>query len=264
MRLKTRIMWICLWLLISPYMATIKGQEEVVKLKLTGKVTSETGQALSGVEILTNLTARSKTDENGQYTLQVFDNWRIDNFTCCTVTFYLPGYQSTTRAVNLGTHRLDVELKTENMWNPQRCTSSMARDRVGWSMKLLAPNGALIKKEDYGNAHLAIKIGLRTQSDHEWITLFIAPMNVGGIIGKARLLSSTEIQERDMVGQIGRDYRGRDKQERRWRQAGFGNETISYEGVSDETAVNFDKIIDSMCIDRKKMMPPGDLNDIYK
>jgi hypothetical protein len=258
---KKRILGLIFFMLIC-WTLTINGQT-AVKMVITGRVISEMLQPLSGVDVIANQPGiMGKTNADGQYVLQVFERSNLNNATCCTVSFRLNGYQSITRAVDLGSQRLDVVLLAENKWAPERCTPSMSRARVGWTMKLLAPKGAIIEEKDDGNAHLYFRIGIGAEDNRDWITMFFAPLNVGCVIDNKRLHSSNYL-ERDVLLPGGCDFHGRDSNGKKWRNTGFGNESITYENVSDKTAVYFDKIIDSMCIDVEKTRPSGIL-DHYK
>jgi hypothetical protein len=254
-----------LFLFFLVWQTVITNGQRAVTLEITGKVISAAGNPLSGVDVLANKPGiMGKTGADGQYVLQVFEGSNITNLTCCTVSFHLNGYQRVTRAVDLGSHQLDIVLPLENKWAPERCTPSMALHRVGWSMKLLAPKEAIIEENYYGNGHHAFKIGFGPEGNRDWITLFFAPLNVGISIDKQHLISSINFRERDMLSLDGIDYRGQYSNGKKWRKTGFSNESITYENVSDKTADYFDAIIDSMCIDPKRAMPLGSLDNYKK
>jgi hypothetical protein len=132
----------------------------------------------------------------------------------------------------------------------------MAKERVGFTMKLLPPKRAVVKIMNSGNAHIFIQIRIGPKKNHEEIVIGTSPMWGGGEPpSKERVSSSSDVLARDMFFLGGVDYSGRDPKGNRWREISIGGESIYYQDISEKTAAYFDQIINSMCIDTTNAPP---------
>jgi hypothetical protein len=223
---------------------------------IAGRVTSEAGEPLAGVRVEWEAARVDPTNADGFYFSRDRYSTMIDDTSCCVIRFSLPGYKSLTKAVNIDDHRLDVVLQSgDNKWSPSVCKSSPEDNkRIGYAMRLLVPDGTLVEeKGDVDTAIRAIYFGadiiFRPEKKRESMIVGSGPLWGGKWPDKHLLISSSVMEERfDSVG-YRFDYRGLDKEGKRWRYTGWFGETIEYEKVSDQAADFFDSLIDNMCWD---------------
>ena len=121
-------------------------------------------------------------------------------------------------------------------------------------MKLLIPEGTLVEEiMDDDTFHRIIYFGtdivFRPEKKRESMSVNSGAMWASIWPNKRLLLSSSAMQERFHPDRYEFDYRGSDKEGRRWRYTGWVSEAIEYEKVSDQAADFFDSIIDNMCWD---------------
>jgi hypothetical protein len=217
---------------------------------LTGRVTSEKGEPLAEVKVEWEAGASGITDSAGRYTLQFQPRITINDAFCCRIRFRLAGFKALTKAVDISTQTLDAILQSgDSKWTPSICKpSAESHGRIGHKMKILIPKGTLIKRNPCDDA-CTWKIFYGPKKNQEIMGIGSGAMWGAMWAPKKFLISSSVTQERYRLDGYAFDYRGFDKEGRRWRFTGWFNETIEYSNASDRAAKFFDSIIDNMCWD---------------
>ena len=217
---------------------------------LAGRVTSEKGEPLAGVAVEWEAGTSRTTDSDGRYILQFQTRTKIDDAFCCRIRFRLPGFKALTKAVDISTQTLDIILQSgDSDWAPSICKSSTENQgRIGGKMKLLIPKDTLVKRNPCDDA-CTQEIFYGSEKNQEIMRIGSGPLWGAIWAPKKFLISSSVTQERYRLDGNAFDYRGLDKEGRRWRFTGWIGETIEYSNVSDQAAKFFDSIIDNMCWD---------------
>jgi len=228
--------------------------------KLEGKVISDIGNPLSGVQVDSCGPSVVRTDIHGRYSIELFS--KPNNG--CTVRFRSPGFKTITKVIFGELTQLDVIMQPgDNSWRLGICGASDDHARAGWHMKVLIPQNACIIRGfdvDYHYINIYFKSGNVLES----MRLGTGPLWGGGSPSIHLLLSAKEIQERELVAknQTGIDFRFLDRDGGRWRETGFFSESILYSNVSEQAAAFFDSIIDTMCWDANPVIDKPSLDPL--
>lgn len=230
--------------------------------QLTGQVTAESGDPLSGATVCVTSWSCSTTDSQGFFKVETNKwPWRgIVHFSCA-------GFQPATKVIENPATSVNVKLQKGNagQWNLSPCPPDR-KDRlgkkgqyIGGMLKVFVPKGTKIIDKGMDVDYWTIYVGYGPKANREWLQIGGGPSWSNGFPNAITLQSLTEISERDLVQKTdssstekfpmidGVDIRGQRKNERRYRLTGQAFQTINYDGVSNGAACFFDSIIDTLC-----------------
>ncbi len=211
--------------------------------QLSGSVKSSSGQPLAHVYIFPDrsLVHIAETDDQGKFFVSRFE--RI-------IAFRHAGSRPLTKIVDPSITKLDVVLEdaAASQWSLPRCTEDDKRKRVGFTLRLRVPKDAIARKGgdvDYES----FAIGYGPKSKRVWLSGISGPYGSLGIPPYAWILNGTEFSERSYKAGAaeGADMRGRLGDGTYWRYVGRLGESVEYDGLTQEQAASFDRIIDGAC-----------------
>lgn len=212
-----------------------------------GVVKTASGKPLAGVSVWAVSWNPTETGNDGRFTL-AGDFTRFSWDPARVIHFSKAGYKPVTRFFDSESAHLDVTMEEgeHTLWIPRNCATSPSK--VGYRMKFDVPKKVAIRRGkdvDYST----IAIAYASKKGREWMQIGSGANWSTGLPMKDRFTNAATWEERDLKcgPSIGVDIRGRGKDGKRWRFTGNAFETVTYDGISEEAAVFFDRIIESMC-----------------
>jgi hypothetical protein len=174
--------------------------------------------------------------------------------------FFKDGLAPASRVIGPGQHDVRVVMDDDapSRWVLPPCpTHKEHGKRIGWPYEFLIPKHTHLQRRfrtDY-----VVSYSVVDRSGTRALVFWTGPA-VGGLEADDDwLVAAANFTERS-VGNgsrfAGQDFRGTDRDGKRWRWTGLSGYNVArYRGVSDETAAVFDRIVDSACAARDD---PGD------
>jgi hypothetical protein len=208
---------------------------------LVGVVVSEQGTAVPGVKIFA--WHDDTTDAQGRFDLPS----RPDKDEI--LYFDKDGFRPTAVIIKSGTETLRVVLEDDNKttWLVPECKPTDTNSSpTGYEVKFLIPKHAQVRKiQDIDYQEYFVRFEKKIKP----LELWWRPLVVGST--ESLILRSASFEERSIrrkSGEIaGDDMRGITQDGKFWRTANFPESSATYEGVSKDVALAYDRIIDSAC-----------------
>ena len=214
--------------------------------KLSGRVSTLSGEPVKGAYVASKASccpiknSETKTDEEGRFELS--DPGAV-------VYVQKEGFHPFSHLLIPGEKRIEVVLRNTSVADRRTALCPAGKEpgrRVGSSFRFLLPKNAKVKKGyDLDHAHW------RVYAPNEKVPLVI--LSGSSVIrhphfGNAEwLVRSSSFQERWNRG--GHDIRGEFKTGKEWRHLAMPwDEAAYYNGVSEQAADYYDRIMDSVCL----------------
>ena len=186
------------------------------------------------------------TDSGGRFTLPVVARGALKVVDAQrTARFTLAGYRPVTRVLQADTESEIVLQKDDSLaWAPSRC-SAVTDMLMGDVMGFKLPAGTAVSRtEDIDYSSVVVQAG------NDSVRLAWGAFWSWGVPGPYFFSEISNLQERSLVlapDVTVAEYKGTRTDGTRFRYIGMFGETISYDGVSRDSADYFDRIIDSIC-----------------
>ena len=227
---------------------------------LTGTVTSEKGQPIPKVKVLTYAPLEKRTeflgmnmtmqryevlsDEKGFFRLP--DHGRV-------VYFMHPERRPVTKILPISatTAQVVMEDAAATLWRVPQCKAGADGARTGIAFKVLAPDSVQVKKGV--RFDLDVYYYGYQMPDGQFEVMVNWQDSTSSHPSEGALLNAREFTERMWVSgkRLGYDVRGERSDGKLWRFVSYRWGAISYQGNSREAAKVFDKMIDGMCFDEE-------------
>jgi hypothetical protein len=210
---------------------------------LCGVVVSENGTPIEGVKIFA--WQDTTTSAEGRFN---FTNLPSKG---SVVYFQKEGFRPKTLVVRPPTSEMKVVLEDDSKtaWLIPVCSAKDSSHKGSWLEFYWPKNAKTRRIKDIDYAEVVISVTKDSRPLQIWYGLHVSP---GQTVTKLTLNSASS-EERSIHRQsgqiIGHDQRGKTQDGRMWRSADFFGMSASaiYEGVSEEDAAAYDRIIDSVC-----------------
>jgi hypothetical protein len=258
-----KYMKVCIFILFA--VAPLFSQTEEVG-SISGTITNSSGDRVFGVLVCTHAWVCVLSDASGRYEIQKF------NATSPFIRFSHPGYNTSVKeknssAKNSADEKIDVVLQkptreSDNKRTIPHCTEN-ADLAGGTRYKIILPSKNPIKSNDIDYESMFVPSSKNKDNKGEYLMVMHTIQPTSSMPSWYARLSSDKspviIYDRNI------DYIGREKEYdgilispaidvkmrtidgKLWRYIGDESESMTYDNVSEETAREFDAILDTLC-----------------
>lgn len=223
---------------------------------LTGKVKSETGKPLAGVEILTYAPAGPATILGRQVQSS---SKRYEVKTAADGTFSIPSHgqfvffhrsdlRPLTKMIELTARHVEITMEdgSKSLWNVPACSAQDKKERLGVGLLVRVPANVVSKKdEEQSRYFFEYRAGEQLQKMvNWWDSTSLQPAD-------ETLLQSTQFSQRMWKSgdKWGYDFRGTLPNGSAWRWIAIKNGAIVYRGTPKEPTTIFDSMLHNLCLD---------------
>jgi len=243
-------MKVCIFILLA--VETLFGQINL-KISVSGTITNSSGESVSGVNVCSTSLNCVLTDSDGRY--------RIDKFRIHSMRFSHPKYNAIIKESS--DDRIDIVMQKSTKTSDNKRTIPHCSENdslIGKDFKVIIPSKNIIKSRDIDYTMIRVP---SSGNETEYLILMEGPNVSSGIPTKMEwpLLEESPviIFDRDIHYENKKDENGitinsaidikaRSEDGKFWRFIGDSFEIITYRNVSEETAREFDDIMDTLCI----------------